>query len=609
MSMRYIFTGNSNKPKNNNTNNNNSPNNKGEEFSITIEKDLAKNIETIKTMLGNPSDLVVRETKVGSTETKCAILYISGITNSDLVNNNILKAVQSSKIQSSQNKDQSNNNSNQSSNDQKNNQSNKEQSNNSQSSDNQTSSNKSMNQGTNNSQLNNDSQSQNSQSNNNNQSQNSQSGNEQSNNSQSNSTLLDQILTEVIAITDSKKVKTLDELSFALLSGNSIFILDGEQTTLIMDTVGGEKRSIDEPQSESVIRGSRVGFVENINTNLSLIRKEIKDPNLRFDIHEIGRRSKQKLAVCYVAGIVNEDILDEVNRRLKTIDIDFAPDSGVVEQWIEDSFLSPFPQILDTERPDRLTYNILQGKIGILVDGSPFGLITPITLGDALLSIEDYNQRWLLGSLLRFLRYISAFIAVFLPAIYVALIAYHPGMIPSQLTFSIAATRENVPFPAIVEVLLMAVTFEILQEAGIRMPKAIGATIGIVGGIVIGEVAVSAGIVGPATVIVTSLTGIATFTIPNNSLAMAVRVIRYALLIGASILGLYGIILVFILLAIHVVNLKSMGIPYSSPFAPYFLGDLKNLLIRAPITTLTKRPPYLKTDDIKKINDGGQSSK
>ncbi|MFY3791332.1 spore germination protein [Ureibacillus sp. MALMAid1270] len=227
----------------------------------------------------------------------------------------------------------------------------------------------------------------------NNQSQSNQSNN-QSGNTQSNITLLEQIYSEVISITDSKKVITLDEVSLALLSGNSLFILDGEKTILVMDTVGGEKRAIQEPQSETVIRGSRIGFVENIATNIAIIRREIKDPNLRFDVHEVGRRSKQKLAVCYIAGIANQEILDEMNRRLKSIDIDFAPDSGSIEQWIEDSSLSPFPQILDTERPDRFTYNLLQGKVGILVEGSPFAIIAPITFGDALITVEDYNARY-----------------------------------------------------------------------------------------------------------------------------------------------------------------------------------------------------------------------
>lgn len=551
--MRHLFRHSKKSSKNSKPTNNMEASMDEAQFSIAIEKDLNKNLENIKSMLGNPSDLIVREITIVSSKNKCAILYISGLTNSDLVNNNILKAVQSSNIQSSTTQRI-------------------------------------------NGEVNQESNSQ------------SYSTNESGTN-QSNTPLIDLINQEVISITSSKKVTTLDDVSLAILSGNTVFILDGENTILVMDTAGGEKRSIQEPQSEAVIRGPRTGFVESIETNISLIRKDLKDPNLRFDVHEIGRRSKQKLAVCYIAGIVNQDILDEVNRRLKTIDVDFAPDSGLVEQWIEDSFLSPLPQILDTERPDRLMYNILQGKIGILVDGSPFALITPIVFGEALLSIEDYNERWLSGTALRLLRFIALLFAVFLPAIYVALISYHPGLIPTQLAFSIAASRENVPFPAIVEILLMAVVFELLQEAGIRLPKAIGSTVGIVGGIVIGEVAVSAGLVGPAAVIVTSLTGIASFTIPNYSMVIGVRIIRFAFLIGASFLGLYGVVLIFIMIAIHVVNLKSMGIPYSAPLAPYFFGSLKNIIIRAPITTLVKRQPFLKPEDIKKIDDGGHSSK
>ncbi|RHW35923.1 spore germination protein [Lysinibacillus yapensis] len=411
---------------------------------------------------------------------------------------------------------------------------------------------------------------------------------------------------EIMAISEMKNVDTVNEIADAVLSGNMVLMVDGAKTVWVMNTAGGDKRSIDEPQSEPVIRGPRSGFVESIDTNIALIRRELKDPNLRFEMHEVGERSKQKLAVCYVEGITNKDILDEVNRRLKSIDIDFAPDSSLVEQWIEDSFLSPFPQILDTERPERVIYSILQGKIGILVHGSPFALITPVTLGYALQSIDDYSQRWIIGSLLRLLRFVATFITIFLPAVYVALISYHPGLIPTQLAFSIAATREGVPFPSILEALLMAVTFEILEEAGIRLPKGIGQTIGIVGGIVIGDVAVSAGIVSPAMVIVTSLTAIASFTIPNYSTAVGLRVMRFALIFAAAILGLYGIILVFIMMVVHVVNLKSMGVPYTGPFAPYFLGDLKNLFIRAPIMTLTKRPPYLETEDTQKVNNGGQ---
>lgn len=529
---------------------------------LPIYKKLENNVEYIKRVLGNPNDLIIREltleitdvhqseqknwqknsqkpnkhlqiqvsipqekistsTVEDSVKIRCSIFYISGMANSKIVDDNILKTLQS-------------------------------------------------------------------------------------NPKQYKGDVLEQIYQEFIAVTETKKIKTLEQVIHALLSGNSIMILEGKMTALEMGTAGAEKRALVEPQSETLIRGPRVAFIEDIETNITLIRGELKDSNLRFKIYEVGRRSKQKIAVCYVEGIINPEILNEVNRRLKTIDIDFASDSGVVEQWIEDSFLSPFPQVLDTERPDRVSYNLMQGKFAILVDGSPFALIAPVTIGDALLTIEDYSQRWIIGTSMRLLRYFSLFIALFLPALYVALTAYHPGMIPTHLTLSIAANRESGPFPAIIEVLLMAVTFEILQEAGIRLPKVIGQTIGIVGGIVIGDVAVSAGLVGPSLVIVTSLTAMSSYTIPNYSLSIGLRILRFLFVIAASIFGLYGIILVFIMLCIHIVNLKSMGIPYSAPFSPNFIENLKNLLIRAPIMTIKKRPPYLEPLDMQKVNSGGQ---
>lgn len=496
---------------------------KQHEFKIDIGIDLEENLTSLKKMLGQPEDLVVRNIKIGESEReqKAAICYISGLTDSNLINNNILKIIQE-------------------------------------------------------------------------------------NSQQLNSNMIDDIFQHVIAITNTVKAKTLDEVSYALLTGSTLLYVDGFDTVLVMETEGAEKRAIQEPQTESVVRGPRSGFVESIQTNITLIRREIKDPNLRMETHEVGRRSKQKLVVCYIAGIVNPEIVEEVNRRLKTVDIDFSTGSGFVEQWLEDSFLSPFPQILDTERPDRLGFSLTQGKVGIIVDGSPFALITPVVFNDALESMEDYTQRWLIGSFLRLIRFASVFLAIFLPAIYVALVSYHPGLIPSKLVYTIAGTREHVPFPAIVEALLMAITFEIIQEAGIRLPKLIGQTIGIVGGIVIGEAAVSAGIVSPVMVVVTALTAVASFTIPNYSVAIGFRALRIILIILSGILGIYGIILGYIMLNIHLVNLKSMGVPYSATFSPF--RDLVNMFIRPPIMALKERPSYLNTMDKDKINKGGPKS-
>lgn len=416
--------------------------------------------------------------------------------------------------------------------------------------------------------------------------------------------LFNKIYQTFISINKIKKGTTLDDISNGILSGNTVFYLDGIDAVLIMDIKGGETRAIEQPITETLIRGPRTSFVESIGTNISLIRRNIKAPNLRLKTSQVGRRSKKNLVLAYVDGIVNPEIVQEVSRRLETIDLDDAPESGFIEQWIEDSFLSPFPQMMDTERPDVVSSSLLQGKVAIILDGTPFVLIAPTTLGDILKSPEDYYERWLYGTLLRVLRYIGAFLALFLPAIYISLVSFHQGLLPSKLAFSIAASREGVPFPAFVEAMLMVITMELLQEAGVRLPTPIGQTIGIVGGLVIGEAAVQAGIVSPVMLIVIALTAIAAFTTPTFSLSISLRILRFGFMFAAAFLGLYGVILVYVMINIHLVNLKSFGVPYATPFAPTMLGDMKDLVLRAPRFMLMKRPEYLQTEDEKSANKG-----
>src|SRR5699024_10235569 len=308
-------------------------------------------------------------------------------------------------------------------------------------------------------------------------------------------------------------------------------------------------------------------------------------------------RSKKSIIVTYIDGIINPELLEALDRRLNTIDMDILPESGYVEEWIEDSFLSPFPQMINTERPDKVINAIMQGKVGILIDGSPFALIAPINFSNVMQSLEDYYERWTIGSLLRLLRYLGAFISIFLPALYIALISLQPGMLPSQLVFSIAGTREGVPFPPIVEALLMVVTMELLQEAGARLPQTIGQTIGIVGGLVIGEAAVQAGIVSPIMVIVIALTAIATFVIPSYSMAISFRIVRFAFMFAAGIFVMYGFILIYIMINILFVNLTSFGVPYSSSFAPFYPSDWYDTVLRAPIQTDKMRPKFMRTKD------------
>lgn len=497
-----------------------------ENFSRYLSTDLEKNLVNLKQMLEDPLDLVVRQFNVGDSNNRCAIVYIDGLVNEDLIQNQMMKNVQlrAKSIKLPDEKTE----------------------------------------------------------------------------------LFDVIYDEIVSATNTEKASTFDELSLALLDGDTVFYLDGVKEVLIADTKFWESRAIEEPVSETLIRGPRNGFVENIQTNMVQVRRQLRDPNLRFKKHEIGRRSKKLLVVTYVDGIINPEIVDEVNRRLKTIDLDEAPESGYIEQWIEDSFLSPFPQAMATERPDKVATALLDGKLAILLDGTPFVLVLPAVLGNTLQSPEDYYERWTIGTLLRGLRYMAAFIAIFLPALYVALVSYHPGMIPSKLAFSIAATREGVPFPPLLEALLMVITMELLREAGARLPTTIGETIGIVGGLVIGDAAVQAGIVSPIMVIVVALNAIASFAIPEYGIAIAFRMLLFVFLFAAASFGLFGIILVYIMLNIHIVNLYSVGVPYSTPFAPSFLKDWSDLVVRAPITSMTRRPTYMQTEDKKSGDVGGK---
>ncbi|MBP2079890.1 spore germination protein [Oceanobacillus polygoni] len=498
--------------------------NKEENFSVKIVKNIEKNLDNLKEILGEPNDLVIREFTIKGSKHKCAIAYIDGMVDSNLVHNNIMKNVQLITGRDSL--------------------------------------------------------------------------------PEAESELFEEIYQEILSVTSIKEGTTLDDISNGILSGSTIFYLNGVSKVIIMDTGRWETRSIEEPTTETVIRGSREGFIEDLRTNTVMIRRYIKDPNLRFKTYQIGRRSKKDLVLSYIEGIINPDIVKEVNRRLETIDMDDAPESGYIEEWIEDSFLSPFPQVLNTERPDKVSSALFDGKVAILLDGTPFVLIAPSTLGNTLQSPEDYYERWTIGTLLRALRYLAAFIAMFLPALYIALVSFHPGMIPSDLAFSIAASREGVPFPAFVEALLMGLTMELLREAGTRLPTPIGQTIGIVGGLVIGEAAVSAGLVSPAMVIVIALNAIASFSLPSYSVAISFRILLFGMMFAAATFGLYGIILSYIMLNVHLVNLKSFGVPYTTPFAPNFLSDWKDLILRAPITTIKSRPIYMQTQDKKSVNKG-----
>nr|WP_078410415.1 spore germination protein [Priestia abyssalis] len=409
--------------------------------------------------------------------------------------------------------------------------------------------------------------------------------------------LTEQFMDHVANISNCSIITDLEAIVKSVLEGQTVFLFDHHAAGVAVDNKGGERRNLEEPTTEALIRGPRVGFLEDVSINVALIRQQLNDQNLRFKTFQIGRRSTKTVKVAYLEDVTNPYLIDEVEKRLNRIDIDIPLESGIIEQWIEDNPLSPFPQFLNTERPDKVSVALLEGRIAILTDGTPFALIAPVNIGDAIYSPEDYYERWFISSLLRLIRSIAVLISVLLPSFYVALVSYHQGLIPSKLAFSIAASREGVPFPAFVEATTMGVTMELLREAGIRLPKPIGQTIGIVGGLVIGEAAVQAGVVSTIMVIVVAITAISSFALPAYSIAITYRILLFGFMMAASFMGLYGIALGFIILFIHMSNLTSLGIPYMAPVAPLIFSDWRDIIIRSPVSGLTKRPKYLSTKD------------
>jgi spore germination protein len=400
----------------------------------------------------------------------------------------------------------------------------------------------------------------------------------------------DFVLNHTISVADIKETDNLDEAILFVMSGEVALLVDGFNKIIIVSARGWPARGISDPDTEGVIRGAKEGFTETLRTNTALLRRKCKDPNMVIRTIRLGRRSKTDIAYIYIKGITNDELLKELEERLSRIDIDQIIDSGHLEQLIQDNTWSPLPQIQATERPDKAVANLMEGRILILVDNSPFALIIPSTFSQFFQSPEDYNERWIVSTFIRILRWISSFLAVFTPAIYISVVTYHPGFIPTRLALSIAATRAGVPFPSIIEALLMEITIELLRESGARLPGAIGQTIGIVGGIIIGDAAVNAGLTSPIMVIVVALTAIASFVIPTYSAAVGLRTMRFPLMIIASFLGLYGVIIGFIIINIHLVSIKSFGVNYMSPQAPTIFQDMKDFVIRVPARKMRKRP-------------------
>ncbi|MFZ7942959.1 spore germination protein [Neobacillus sp. 19] len=403
-------------------------------------------------------------------------------------------------------------------------------------------------------------------------------------------TLLSYLKEMVLTVGDIQDIDDFTKLLDSLLNGKVILLFDGYTEGFAIEMKGGKERSVEEPTTETTIRGPREGFTENIRVNTALIRRKIKDHNLWIESRKIGKVSKTNVSIMYIKGIANDKIVEEVRRRLDRIKIDSILETGYIEELIQDGVWTPFPTMYHTERPDAIAADLFEGRVAILVDGTPFVITVPVMFAQFLQSPEDYYNRADITTLLRLLRYIGFFIALLAPSFYIAITTFHQEMLPTLLLITLAAQREGVPFPAFIEALAMEVSFEILREAGLRMPKAIGQAVSIVGTLVIGSAAVEAGFVSAAMVIVVAITAISSFIVSNYELAIAIRMLRFPFMAIAASFGLFGIIVAFIALILHMCSLRSFGIPFMAPFGPYINEDQKDAIFRFPRWAMAKRP-------------------
>ncbi|REE67625.1 spore germination protein KA [Paenibacillus taihuensis] len=396
------------------------------------------------------------------------------------------------------------------------------------------------------------------------------------------------------------KEKTgVDDCVDAVLNGHCLIIIP-ERNALAMDMCKREQRSVEEPSTEATIRGPREGFVEDLIRNLSLIRKRVKSNKLVFEPMVIGSETKTMVCLAYMRGIASDHLVDEFRKRLHAIQTDSILESAYIEEWIQDKTITPFPQLLTTERPDAIAAKLLEGQAAVLTDGTPIALAGPLTFFQLFTAPEDYYQRADIATLLRWLRMAAFLLAIFVPALYISVISYHQELLPTPLLASLAAQREGVPFPAFIEATLMMATFELLREAGLRMPRIAGQAISIVGALVLGQAAVEAGIVSAAMVIVVSITAIANFVSPMYSFGIAQRIVQFTFMMLAGVLGLFGLMCGVFFLLIHLASLRSFGVRYFAPLAPLYLPDWKDTFVRAPRPRLKRRPELFKAVKVKR---------
>lgn len=380
------------------------------------------------------------------------------------------------------------------------------------------------------------------------------------------------------------------DVEAGLFQGKSALFLEGQPHAVLFDTAGWPQRAIEEPQVESTLKGAHQGFTETASQNIAMVRRYIANRNLKIKQLTVGRRSQTRVYLLYLEDVTHPEVIREMQGRIEKIDIDAVINTGELEQLIEDNPYSPFPQYKVTERPDVAVSHLLQGRAALVVDNSPGVLIGPMVFVSFFQALDDYSTRWMVASFVRLLRFTGLLIGIFLPALYIAAISFHFEILPINLLMSIGESRARVPLPPLMEALLMELTLEMLREAGIRLPSPVGQTVGIVGGIVVGQAAVQAGIVSNIMVIVVSLTAIASFILPDQNMAASIRLIRFPMMLLSAWFGMIGIVIGLTTLVGHLIAAETLGLPYSSPLAPARFGDWKDTFIRIPLQKMLNRP-------------------
>ncbi len=404
-----------------------------------------------------------------------------------------------------------------------------------------------------------------------------------------------------LGISDVKQLATMEDVVNGLLVGDAVLFIDGYDKVLKMP--GGKGfpgRTVPTAQEEKVIRGSQEAFNESVKGNSALIRKRLRTPKVKLREAFVGVRSQTLVNIMYIEDLVPKGRIEMLEKELQAYEIDGALDSGVLEQLMEKKWYSPFPQFQSTERPDRAAKALLDGRVVVLSDNSPMALLLPTDIHCFFQAADDDNSRFEIVSLERILRYVGGFLAMVLPGLYLALTTFHTEVLPTRLLLSIGASRQGIPFSPLIELLFMEVAFELLREAGVRLPGVVSNTIGIVGGLIVGQTAVEARLVSTLVVVVVAMTALASFTIPNQELVDAFRLIKFFLIFCGGILGFFGIVAGLLLVLIHLSHLKSFGIPYLMPFVGADLNgyhDQRNNLVRWPLRKMTRRPIFARREE------------